>query len=153
MGVIILATSKEKSTATVTVRPNCLKNCPGMPPMEATGTKTTTMVRVVAITARPISSSASMAARKGGLPMRKCLTMFSISTMASSTRMPITRARPNSDILLSVKPAHCMTAKEGITERGMAIAVKVVARKSLRKTKTTNTASSAPRIKDSREAS
>ncbi len=50
IGVSSLATSSEKKTATATVTPNCLKNCPGMPPINATGKNTTMMVMVVATT-------------------------------------------------------------------------------------------------------
>ncbi len=57
------ATSSEKSTEMATVRPNWAKYCPGIPGMNETGTKTATMVSDVAITAMPISSAASMAAR------------------------------------------------------------------------------------------
>ena len=49
-------------TAAATVRPNCLKYWPAMPPMKLTGAKTATMVQVMAMTARPISSAASIAA-------------------------------------------------------------------------------------------
>ena len=42
-----------------------------MPPMNATGTNTATIVKVVAITARPISSVASSAAWRWVLPMRE----------------------------------------------------------------------------------
>ena len=57
------ATSSEKATATATVMPNWRKYWPGMPGMKDTGTNTAMMVEVVAMTARPISSAASMAAR------------------------------------------------------------------------------------------
>ena len=50
-----------------TVRPNWRKYWPGMPGMKLTGTKTATMVKVVAMTARPISSAASIEARNGDL--------------------------------------------------------------------------------------
>ena len=62
MGVIIRAQSNENSTWTETVMPNCLKNCPGIDDMKLTGTNTATMVRLMAMTARPISSAASSAA-------------------------------------------------------------------------------------------
>ena len=61
-GVIRRATKSENSTATATVRPKLLKNCPTMPVMKDTGANTATMVAVVATTARPISSAASRAA-------------------------------------------------------------------------------------------
>ncbi len=61
--MISRATSSENSTAIATVRPNWRKYWPGMPGMNETGTNTATMVKVVAMTARPISSAASIAAR------------------------------------------------------------------------------------------
>ena len=88
MGVSSRATSSDASTATEAVMPNCLKNLPGMPPMKAVGRNTATSVNVVAMTARPISSAASMAAWKGVLPISRWRSMFSISTMASSTSTP-----------------------------------------------------------------
>ena len=62
-GVSSRATMREKNTAIATVRPNCRKYCPGMPPMKLTGANTATMVIEIAITARPISSAASSDAR------------------------------------------------------------------------------------------
>ena len=62
MGVSARATTSEASTASAAVQPNCLKNLPGMPAMKAVGKNTATRVKVVATTARPISSAASMAA-------------------------------------------------------------------------------------------
>jgi hypothetical protein len=48
--------------ASTAVQPNCLKNRPGIPPMKAVGRNTATSAKVVAITAMPISSAASIAA-------------------------------------------------------------------------------------------
>ena len=70
--------------------PNCLKMMPTTPDMKAVGRKTAIRVKVVAITARPISSAASIEAWKAGLPMCMWRSIFSTSTMASSTRMPTT---------------------------------------------------------------
>ena len=60
MGVTRRAASNEKNTCTETVIPNCLKNCPAMPDMKLAGAKIAMMVRLMAMTARPISSAASM---------------------------------------------------------------------------------------------
>jgi hypothetical protein len=102
-GVSSRATISEKVTAAATVSPNCRKNCPGMPGMKATGTKTARMAPVVAITAKPISAEASSAAlyapRSGWV--RRWRTMFSISTMASSTSTPTTRVSASRVMLLS----------------------------------------------------
>ena len=62
MGVNIRATTNDAITAKEAVQPNCLKNLPTMPLMKASGKNTATKANVVAITAMPISSAASMAA-------------------------------------------------------------------------------------------
>ncbi len=71
MGVSMRATTSEANTASAAVQPNCLKNLPAMPLMKAVGKNTAIRVKVVAITARPISSAASIAAWYGVLPMRR----------------------------------------------------------------------------------
>ena len=70
--------------------------------------------------------------------------MFSISTMASSTRMPITRVSPSSVTMFRLNPITSMKKKVGISETGMAMAVISVARQSRRNTNTTSAASSMP---------
>ncbi len=90
IGVSMRATTSENSTATAEVNANGRKNSPGIPPMNATGMNTAHSVSVVATTASPISMAASFAACSGCLPMRRWRTMFSTSTMASSTSMPTT---------------------------------------------------------------
>ena len=144
------ATSNEMNTAAATVRPNCLKYCPLMPPMKLTGRNTAMMVNEVATTASPISSAASMAARKPLLPMRMWRTMFSISTMASSTSTPATKDNDSSVIPLSVKPIHCIKAKVGMADKGMASAEMSVARQLRRNSQTTATARIEPSISASR---
>ena len=62
IGVNMRATTSEKKTAIDAVQPNCTKNLPGTPPMNAVGKNTAISVNVVAMTARPISSAASIAA-------------------------------------------------------------------------------------------
>src|SRR5205814_467771 len=90
--------------------------------MKLTGTNTAMMVAEVATTASPIWSAASSAAWKPLLPMRMWRTMFSISTMASSTSTPATSDRASRLIEFSVKPIHCMNANVGIADSGMASA-------------------------------
>ena len=76
--------------------------------------------------------------------MRMCLTIFSISTMASSTSTPATRPSASSDIVLSVNPIRFITQNVGTAESGIAMAETIVARQSRRKKNTTITASTAP---------
>ena len=101
MGVTSRATSSENRMEMTAVQANCLKNKPTMPPINAIGKKTDTSAKVVASTASPISSAASMAASYGLLPMRKWRSMFSISTMASSTSTPTTSVSDMSVTVLS----------------------------------------------------
>ena len=70
--------------------------------------------------------------------------MFSISTMASSTRMPTTSDRLSRVTRLMENPRRCMAAKVGMIDSGSAVAEIRVARQSRRKNQTTITASSAP---------
>ena len=102
MGVSKRATTSEAKIASTAVQPNCLKNRPGIPPMKAVGKNTATSAKVVAMTAMPISSAASMAAANGVLPMTRWRVMFSISTMASSTSTPITSASDSNVTVLMV---------------------------------------------------
>ncbi len=76
--------------------------------------------------------------------MRMWRTMFSISTMASSTRMPVTSVSASSVTRLSEKPSACMAQNAGRIDSGSAMAAMRVARQSRRKMNTTMMASTAP---------
>ena len=78
--------------------------------------------------------------------MRMCLTMFSISTIASSTSTPATSASASSESWFKLKPSRSMNQKVGIADSGMATAEIAVARQSRRKKNTTTTARIAPSI-------
>ena len=78
--------------------------------------------------------------------MRIWRTIFSISTIASSTRMPSTRLSASRLIVFSVKPISSMNANVGTAESGMASAEIAVARQSRRNSHTTTTARMAPSI-------
>ena len=114
--------------------------------MKLTGTNTAMIVAEVATTARPISSAASRAAWYGDFPMRMCRTMFSISTIASSTSTPATSDRASRLISFSVTSISDMNANVGIADSGMASAEIAVARHSRRNSQTTSTASREPSI-------
>jgi hypothetical protein len=78
------------------------------------------------------------------LPRETRFSMFSISTTASSTRMPMTRVRASRVTTFSEKPMIDMKAKVGISDTGMAMAVIRVERHSRRNRNTTSEASSMP---------
>ena len=63
--------------------------------------------------------------------------MFSSTTMASSTTMPMASTRPNSVRLLSVKPIAAMIANVPIKETGTSIMGRIMAFQSCRNTSTT----------------
>ena len=153
MGVSMRATTSEANTASAAVQPNCLKNLPAMPLMKAVGKNTAISVKVVAMTARPISSAASSAACRGVLPMRRWRSMFSTSTMASSTKMPITSDNASSVTTLMEKPSRYMPMKAGMADSGSATADTKVAGQSRRNSHTTMTASTAPSYSSTMEPS
>jgi len=70
--------------------------------------------------------------------------MFSISTIASSTRMPTTSDNDSKVTMLSVNPIKCIAANAGMIDSGSATAAIAVARQSLKQRKTTTTARNAP---------
>ena len=115
-----------------------------MPLIIAVGRNTTTRLMVVAMTASAISLTASSVASRIGLPMWRCRSIFSISTMASSTRMPTTTASASSVTVLSEKPRKAIAAKVGRIDSGRAADAISVARQSRRNSHTTIMARMAP---------
>jgi hypothetical protein len=71
--------------------------------------------------------------------------MFSITTMASSMRMPMDSDSPINVITLRVKPSASMRMNEEITDTGSARDVIAVAFQSFRKSMTMMIVSRAPR--------
>ena len=137
-------TNKDTITEAAMVSANGANHCSAMPPMKAMGTNTTTIEKVVAATARPISAVPSRAAWMWSLPISMCRTMFSRTTMASSMRMPIASDRPRSDIVLRVKPKAATARNDAMTDTGRARPVMTVERHDLRNRNTTRIVSSAP---------
>ena len=137
-------TNSDTSTEHAIVSANGLNHWPPTPVMNAIGTKTARIEKVVAATARPISSVPSCAARKWSFPISTWRTMFSRTTIASSIRMPIARLRPSSDIVLSVNPKAQTAMNDASTETGSASPVMTVERQELRNRNTMNTVSSPP---------
>ena len=130
--------------ANAAVQPNCTKNLPAIPLIKAVGKNTAIRVNVVAITASPISSAASIAASYGVLPILRCRMIFSISTIASSTRIPTTSDIASKVTVLRVKPKKYIPIRAGKIDRGRAVAAMMVARQSRRNSHTTKIAKMAP---------
>src|SRR5713226_7997684 len=71
-------------------------------------------------------------------------TMFSISTMASSTRIPVDSVMARNETRLSEKPRMSIAQNAGKIDSGSEIAAMMVARMSRRNNSTTTTARIAP---------
>ena len=83
-----------KTVAMEMVTANCLKRVPVIPGMARVGTKTARRTRVVA-TMGPLTSSIAFSVASFGLsPSSIQRVVFSTTTMASSTTIPMTRTRP-----------------------------------------------------------
>jgi hypothetical protein len=124
----------EKIVATEMVMANGRYSRPVMPGMTMVGTNTASSTRVVATTGPVISTIdlavASLASSPSSSIRRR---VFSTTTMASSTTMPITNMRPNMVNALIDSPSAIMTAKVPSSETGIVIAGTNVVRKSCRK--------------------
>ena len=145
IGSRVNATKSDMRVAPAIVSPNWRKNCPTMPLMNATGTKTATTVIVVAKTLSAISLVPSSAACIGGTPRSRCFEMFSRTTTASSMRSPIERLSPSSVIMLSEKPSTYITMKVATTLVGRATALMSVERRSSMKRRMTRIAIAPPK--------
>ena len=116
--------------------------------MKATGTKMTTRLNVVAMTAMPISAVAARAASKEFMRFSSTnRKIFSRTTMASSMTMPTIKTRASMVTLLRVKPSAHIMPKVEMTEAGMATALITVERQLRMKANTTKVARMLPKIR------
>ena len=88
----------------LTIQPNCLNRIPAMPVTIVNGRNTANMVRVEAITEIATSFVACTAACFGALPLSIWVVMFSSTTIASSTTMPIAIDSELNEIIFKVLP-------------------------------------------------
>ena len=119
-GESVSALMLEISTATEIVIPNCRYISPVMPGRKQTRTNIASSTAVVAITGPVTSSIDRMAALFGSSPSSISRFTFSITTIASSTTMPIARIRPKSVIRLIEYPIASSTANVPISDTGIA---------------------------------
>src|SRR4030081_761974 len=92
------------------------------------GTNTTQMHKSETKAGVTIWAAPSMIAVSTSLPCSRCQLMFSIVTVASSTRMPTASASPPSVMMLSVSPSAASIAIEPSTDSGIEIAMMTVER-------------------------
>ena len=136
-GVIVIAFTAEMTIDTAIVSANWRKNCPLMPPRNALGKNTAPRTSVIAMIGPVISSIALIVASRTFSPLASQRSMFSSTTIASSTTMPMASTRPKSVRLLIVKPISFMTAKVPISDTATSMSGSSTAFQSCKKTSTT----------------
>ncbi len=87
-----------------TIQPNCLNRIPVIPDTKVSGKNTATVTSVVTITESHTSLVPYLAASLGRLPRSTCFVMFSSTTMASSTTIPMAIEREDKDIMFNDSP-------------------------------------------------
>ncbi len=132
----------EITTEIAIVMANCLYICPVMPPRNATGTNTAHSTSTIATTGPATSSIACLAAVFGSSLCTVMLrSTFSITTIASSTTIPMASTMPNSVSMLIEKPSASIPMKVPTIDTGTASTGISVARRLCRNTNTTITTS------------
>ena len=91
IGVSVIETSPEMSTAAVIVTANSRKSRPRIPPMNSSGMNTAASETVIVTIVKPISFEPLSAASNADSPASMCRTAFSSITIASSTTKPTDR--------------------------------------------------------------
>ena len=125
-----------------TVTANWRYNWPAMPPKNATGTNTAHSTNTMATTADATWLMDLTAAGKGSKSSSRIKrSVFSSTTIASSTTIPIAKIMANKVSKLMVKPNKYSPAKVPISEIGTAIIGISVARQLCKNKNTTSTTS------------
>ena len=101
----------------------------GTPVRKNIGTNTMQMQSSETKAGVTICSAPSRMACSTSLPCSRCQLMFSIVTVASSTRMPTASARPPKVMMLRVSPSAHSVAIEPSTDSGIDVAMISVERK------------------------
>ena len=131
-------------TATEMTSARSANSCPDTSFRNMIGRKMTTVVAVDASSAPHTWLLPSVAACSASTPFSRRRTMFSSTTMAASSTMPVANASPASEIMFSVRPVICITTKPTNSETGIAIATMNVARSRRRNHHRIATASAIP---------
>ncbi len=121
MGIRVRDNKYEASIANTTAMASGPNKYRAVPTNSSTGTNTMQMDNVETSVGTAICDAPSSTARTRGFPMPRLRCVFSISTVASSTRMPTASARPPSVITLMVCPSRLRMQMEVRIESGIEI--------------------------------
>ncbi|MNY15844.1 hypothetical protein D3C86_1490780 [compost metagenome] len=95
---------EDRPTAKASTKPNSRNRPPSWPGRKESGMKTAASVAVVAMTAKKTSCVPRTAAARGPMPSARRRTIFSSTTMASSTTRPVARTMASSVRIFTEKP-------------------------------------------------
>ena len=112
--------------------------------MKNDGTNTATTESIASNRGMTTSRLASSTPRATGAPRARCVWMFSIATVASSTRMPTASASPPSVMMLIVWPAPHSATTAVSSANGIVTTTMAELRQSRRNSSTIRPVSSAP---------
>ncbi len=143
MGTSVRDRKYEVSIAKTTAIASGTKSDLAAPVMNATGTKTMQMQSVETNAGVAISAAPSRMARTTGFCCAMFRWTFSISTVASSTRMPTASAIPPRVMTLSVSPSHASTMIDTRIDSGIETMTMSVLRQLPRKTRSMSAVSPA----------
>ena len=137
VGTRVRERMKDASMAKATASAMGMNSQPETPLSSNSGNQTMTMARVATKVGITIWLAASMMATSSGLPISMWVSMFSIITVASSTRMPTASASPPRVMTLMDSPIQCRQMMEDRMDSGIDVAMMVVARQDPRNSSTT----------------
>ncbi len=143
MGTRVRDSTYEKSIAKTTASAIGTKRKRATPVRKNIGTNTMQMHSVATNAGTPISPAPTMIASCRSRPSCRWRSMFSMVTIAWSTRMPTESARPPSVMRLSVSPSALSARIEARIDRGMVSAMMTVERQLPRKSSTISAVSPA----------
>ena len=127
IGASVSAITAETPMAIVIVTANSRNSRPTMPPMNSSGMNTATRLTEIETTVNAISFVPVTAADRGFSPFSIWRTMFSRTTIASSTTNPVASVSASRLRLSRLKPARYMPANVPIAATGRMIAGMIVA--------------------------
>src|SRR5574344_435300 len=104
MGVSDIAANIETAITMVIIQPNCLNIIPETPSKKVSGKNTANSTNVVAIMDSETSLVAKMAADLGLVPRSIWVVIFSKTTIASSTTIPMAILSDDNEIIFKLLP-------------------------------------------------
>ena len=120
MGVRVSETKPDTRIATANVTLNSRKSRPFTPLMKRIGINTATKERVIERTVKEICFDPCKLASRGIFPFSWYLTIFSNTTMASSTTKPTERVRARRERRSKLKWSKNIIAKVPMSDKGRA---------------------------------